>query len=478
MKVKSDLKILSFLIVIFAFKTVWAQDGRGVSFEEDNGSIFAEDIIPEPAPLFTDEVFPIPDKDSVRVRLKKLSKNYKIPLTYNNTVYSFVHYFTVRNREYSKMVLRRKNLYFPIFERILKEYNMPDELKYLAIVESGLNPRARSRAGAVGLWQFVPATGESLNLKIDDYLDDRQDPEKSTRAACTYLKYLYNKFGQWELALAAYNCGPTATAKAVQRARSKKDFWEIYYNLPRETRSYVPQFIAIAYMVNYAEEHNLYPDYEEKVPEHNTIYTEQYINLEILADKLGICLEDILKLNPVITKNVVPSYAKNFPLKVPAYTYAFLMDNYCAIMDTASIRGSEELINEINPHSEKATTRASFTHIVKKGEVLQKIAAKYNVSVAEVKKWNNLSSSQLNYGQKLVIFKDSYQKNEDKKSTLSSVSKSSTPNSTSNKNTYYVQPGDTLWSISQRLEIPLSKLKKLNKLKTNELKAGQKLILS
>ena len=463
-----------YILIALLHSNIFAQDATGTSFEQDKGSIYAEEVLPVPAPLFTNETFPLPDKDSVKLRLKKLGKGMDIPLTYNNTIYSFIHYFTVRNRDYSRMVLKRKDVYFPIFERILKENNMPDELKYLSIVESGLNPRARSRAGAVGLWQFVPATGESLDLKIDYYFDDRQDPEKSTRAACAYLKYLYSKFGQWELALAAYNCGPTATMRAVKQSRSRRDFWDVYYHLPRETRSYVPQFIAIAYMINHANDHNLMPDYYENIAEHNIIYTDQYINLEVLARQLEICVEDIQKLNPILTKNVVPAYCKNFPLKIPAEKYAILMEKYCAIMDSCLKSGNEELINEINPFSEKASTRASFTHVVKRGEILNKIAVKYKVSLKELKNWNNLSNPALRYGQKLVIWKEGYQKNEDKKLLIANKKHKSLKT----KKTYYVQPGDTLWGISQKADIPISKLKKLNKLKGNEVKPGQKLMLA
>ncbi len=184
---------------------IQAQDGEEINQIPDNGPVVTDNSIPESAPLLFDETVPLPDKDSIRIRLKKLSQSTQIPLTYNNAVVSFISYFTVRNREYSKMVLRRKDTYFPVFERILKEYGMPDELKYLSIVESGLNPRARSRADAVGLWQFVPATGASLNLKSDWYIDERQDPEKSTVAACKYLKYLYDRFGQ------CYTCFFTST---------------------------------------------------------------------------------------------------------------------------------------------------------------------------------------------------------------------------------------------------------------------------
>lgn len=472
MKFSNILKFFCTFSIALIVGVVFGQDEEDIINIPDNGMVVVDETIPQPAPLVVDEVFPLPDKDSVRIRLKKLSKNTQIPLTYNQTVYSFIHYFTVRNREYSKMVLRRRDLYFPIFEKVLKEMDLPDELKYLSIVESGLNPRARSRAGAVGLWQFVPSTGKYYGLDSDWYSDDRQDPYQSTVAACKYLKYLYERFGQWELALAAYNCGPTATARAVKNCRNKKDFWEVYYHLPRETRSYVPQFIAVTYMFNYSDYYKLTPDYFEALEEHLTIHTDQYVNLEILAQKLGICVEDIHKLNPTLTKSVVPGYYKNFKLKLPARCYPTLAENYCSIMDTCSIKGSEDLINEVNPFSEKATTRANSTHVVKKGEVLQAIAKKYGVTTKELMAWNNLSSTQLKYGQKLTIWKAGYQKNEDKKELARSTIK--LPN---NQKVYYVQPGDTLWSISQKTAVPLTELKKINNLKSNQVKPGQKLII-
>lgn len=451
---------------------IHAQDDEKSLAPPETGVAIGDNTVPEATPLFFDEPVPMPDKDSIRIRLKKLSKTTQIPLTYNNTVYSFISYFAVRNREYSKMVMRRTEAYFPTFERILKENGMPDELKYLSIVESGLNPRARSRAGAVGLWQFVHATGTSMNLKIDWYLDERQDPEKSTLAACKYLKYLYNRFGQWELALAAYNCGPTATARAVKACRNKRDFWEVYYHLPRETRSYVPQFIAVTYLMNHSKEHNLLADYFEDYSDYHTLYTDQYVNLEVLARQLEICVEDIQKLNPVLTKSAVPAYLKNFPLRIPSSRYHVLMNNYCSIMDSCSKLGNDELITEVNPFSEKASTRASFTHIVRKGEIIGNIASKYHISVKEMMAWNNLSSNRLKYKQRLVIWKEGYQKNEDKRQIARIETKPF-----KSKKTYMVQSGDTLWGISQKADIPLSKLKKLNKLRGNEVKPGQKLLI-
>jgi membrane-bound lytic murein transglycosylase D len=472
MKVKLNHIIFVLFIALQSMTgLVHAQDLETIM--DDCKPIIVDNAVPEPAPLFLEENVPMLDKDSIKARLKKIQKD--IPLSYNNAITSFIHYFTIRNREYSRMVLRRKDTYFPIFEKILKENNMPDELKYLSIVESGLNPRARSRAGAVGLWQFVPNTGKYYKLGIDSYIDDRSDPVKSTQAACEYLRYLHDMFDNWELALAAYNCGPGNVRKAIKASRHKRDFWEIYYNLPRETRSYVPQFIAISYLMNYNKEHNLFADYYENISNHHTIYTDQYVNLDVMAKFLDICPEDLQRLNPTLLRNRVPSYAKNFPLKIPAEKIHILMSNYCTIMDSCSVFGNEELIDEVNPFSERSTNRNTLVYVVKRGDVLGKIARKYHVSVSELKTWNHLISNTLKYGQKLTLWKEGRQKNDDKKLVAEVSSKNQFKG---RKQVYLVQPGDTLWSISQKAEISMAKLKKMNKLKSDDVKPGQKLILS
>ena len=240
-----------------------------------------------------------------------------IPLTYNNTVSGFIDYFTVRNRDYTRSMQRKKDLYFPLFERKLAQYNLPDELKYLAIIESALNPRAVSRARAVGLWQFMSGTGRYMGLHLDWYIDERMDPEKSTDAACRYLKQLYSIFGNWELALAAYNSGPGTVRKAVRRSGYKKSFWEIYPHLPRETRAYVPQYIAIIYAMNYAEHHNLLEVAREEVLPFDTIVVKQFVHFESLAKLTGTCLEDLQKLNPAAHRNALPDNGRAHILKMP-----------------------------------------------------------------------------------------------------------------------------------------------------------------
>ncbi len=213
----------------------------------------------------------IPADDTPELISDRLSCLKTIPLTYNSKVHGFIEYFTVRDRDYTRSMLRKKDLYFPLFEKYLKQYNIPEELKYLSIIESALSPRAVSRARAVGLWQFMSGTGKYFGLRNDWYFDDRMDPEKATDAACRYLSQLYSIFGDWQLALAAYNSGPGTVRLAIRRSGYKKTFWEVYPHLPRETRSYVPQFIAMIYAMNFTTEHNIFEDSREEIIPHDTI---------------------------------------------------------------------------------------------------------------------------------------------------------------------------------------------------------------
>ena len=255
------------------------------------------------------------DPELIRDRLTCIEQT--IPLVYNERIHAFINYFTVKDREYTRLMVRRKNLYFPLFEKYLAKYGLPDELKYLSIIESGLNPRAISRARAVGLWQFMSATGRYYGLNNDWYIDDRMDPEKATEAACRYLRDLYRMFNDWELALAAYNTGPGNVKRAIRRSGYQRSFWEIYPNLPRETRSYVPQFVAIIYAMNYLDEHNFLVDGEEMLPTYDTIQVSKFLHFETFATLTGACLEDLQRLNPSIQRNAIPETSKVYTLYVP-----------------------------------------------------------------------------------------------------------------------------------------------------------------
>ena len=406
-------------------------------------------------------------------RLSCLEK--KMPLHYNDKIHAFINYFTVRDREYTKMVVRRKNLYFPLFEKYLAKYNLPDELKYLAIIESGLNPRAISRVRAVGLWQFMSATGKYYGLDNDWYVDERMDPEKSTDAACRYLRDLYRMFNDWELALAAYNTGPGNVRKAIRKSGYKKGFWEIYPNLSRETRSYVPQFVAIIYTMNYLEEHNFFDEGQEMLVRSDTLQVKSFVNFETLATLTGSCLEDLQKLNPSVQRNAIPETGRMHVMRIPVTAKEQLVENRIVILDSVSKVGKKEL--EVLAKTMRSTTNTGdrIVYKVRSGDVLGSIAMRHRVKVSDIRKWNNLKGDVIRTGQRLNI----WVRGNGSGAIASSSKKPTTPaKKLSGSKTYIVQPGDTLWDITKKFSgLTIEKLKSLNKLSNNRIQPGQKLIV-
>ncbi len=426
--------------------------------------------------------------DTDRLIEQRLSKIHnKVPLHYNKKVKGFIDYFAVRNKNYLSTMERRKNLYFPIFEEALKRWNLPDELKYLPIVESGLNPMAISRAGAAGPWQFMPASGREMGLIVTDYIDERLDIYKSTEAACKFLSRLYRAFGDWELALASYNCGPGVVKRAIRQS-GKHTFWSIYDYLPSETRSYVPQFVAVTYGMNYLEEYNIVADSILYPMETDTILIRQFVNLHVLCDKLNLCYEDFVKLNPAIRTNILPDNI-NYPIRLPREKkLEYLLNRHeiheCINVSTEPV---EVATNDRRKTSSGAVAyRQKIVHTVKSGEVLGKIASKYGVSVTQLKTWNQLKTTNIRIGQKLVIYKIKYSNPAPaQKTTVASkgtynTQKTATVTTQSGTPKYhYVQPGDTLWTISKKYGgISIDKIKQLNNIKGDTIKVGQKLILS
>jgi membrane-bound lytic murein transglycosylase D len=394
-----------------------------------------------------------------------------IELSYNSKVHAFIDYFTVRDRDYTKMVLRRRDLYFPLFEKKLKEYNLPDELKYLSIIESGLNPRAMSVARAVGLWQFMSGTGKYFGLHNDWFMDDRMDPEKATDAACRYLSQLYSIFHNWHLALAAYNSGPGTVRWAVRRSGYKKTFWEIYPFLPRETRSYVPQYIAIIYAVNYADEHNIHEDQREETIPYDTISLNRFLHLDTFAKLTGTCVEDLQMLNPHFKRNAVPEDGKLRAIKVPKSSKEILTQNRKIILDSAAA-GKKELETLAKATGDFTYGRDRNIYYVRNGDVLGTIAQRFGVSVRNLREWNNLRGNLIRVGQRLIIWANSSVKANQPAFNTSSVQYPE------DARTYIVLPGDTLRDISRKVPgISVERLKSLNNLKANKLQPGQKLIV-
>lgn len=405
-----------------------------------------------------------------------------IRLTYNDRIHAFINYFTIKDRDYTKMVLRRKDLYFPLFEKYLAQYGLPDELKYLSIVESGLNPRAVSRAQAVGLWQFMSATGRHFGLHNDWYVDDRMDPEKSTEAACKYLAELYRMFNDWELALAAYNSGPGNVRKAIRRSGYKKDFWEIYKYLPRETRAYLPQFIAIMYTLNYTENHNLYETPEPALVAHDTLLVNHFLQFETFATLTGASMDDMTKLNPSVLRKAIPETGRQYVIRVPLSAKENLMLNRTFILDSASKVGKKELEALAKNTLGSTYGRELVVYRVRSGDVLGKIAERYHVRVGDIKNWNRLSSNTIRVSQRLNIWVLPSNRDYSAPVVASKTSKPSPqiqiPLPGPDSKIYTVQQGDTLWDISRKFEgLTIEKLKTLNNLTSTKLQPGQQLII-
>lgn len=466
----------------------------------------------------------------VRERLASLQKT--IPLPYHKTIHGFIDYFTFRKASYIKTQLERQPIYFTLYERMLAKYGLPDELKYLSMVESALNPRAVSRSGAGGLWQFMPGTGRELRLYQDEYVDERMEPVKSTEAACQYLRDLYNTFGDWELAMAAYNCGPGAVKRAMRRSGGDT-FWTIYDALPKETRSYVPLFVAHVYMLNYANDHGIVAEELEYPIPFDTIQVNGYLNVPTLARLSGMSVVDLQKLNPHLTTGILPDYTHNFMLRLPSEQFDHFAAHRRAILDSATklpgrldhvlladgetVRYNTEKhdrlpapADESAPAPEavlKAADKAAavaavnqpdndddietvvkrkpskLVYVVRRKDNLADIADRFNVEVYDLKRWNHLRSTRLHTGQKMVMYREAAE------TRVERLAQQGTPKAirktelavrakTYKPRYHFVQDGDTLWNIAQRYGgIPIDRLKKLNKIHGNSLRPGQKLIV-
>lgn len=453
--------------------------------------------------------------ETIAERLAQLESS--VPLHYNKDVQAFIEYFTVRKREFTQRVLDHQSFYFPVFEAEFKAQQMPMELKYLSVVESGLNPRAVSRAGAVGLWQFMPYTGKEQGLYQDGFVDERMDIYKSTQAACAYLKKLYGMFSDWELALAAYNCGPGAVRRAIRRSGNRTSFWEIYPHLPRETRSYVPIYVAVTYVMNFHRDYRFAIDAPVPHVASDTVHITQTIDLKLLATELDVPFEHIQTLNPHLKRNLVPAHPKNYPLRLPLEKAAVLREYKPDMLLVASQKAAPpEAALDISalaaslppqPKDTKAEARRQaaasvagrqkLMHTVASGDVLGSIAEIYDVGVGELRRWNNLRGNGIRAGQRIAVWVQQHTASRLKSETAGlktgagrnmaaipatkalPVAKGGKNPLTAKPRTgiYEVQPGDTLWSISRNQGVPVETIKKLNKLKSNDLQAGQKLIV-
>lgn len=434
--------------------SLWKQDSMWAveqfSFQEieaDTFSLNKFNYNKNDIPIFSDSM--------LNARLQILDEKTPFQLTYNRHVKNQIDIYSKRYRRHVSTMLGKANYYFPLFEEVLDQYDLPLEFKYLAVVESALKPHARSRSAATGLWQFMYTTGKIYDLNVTSYTDDRSDPLKSTIAACEYFTFLYKMFNDWELVLAAYNGGPGYVSRAMAKY-GVDNYWSLRPFLRRETQNYVPKFIAVNYIMNYSSEHNIYPiTYPYTQAFTDTITVSQSISFDFLQEILGVDMEVLRELNPIYKRDLI---------SVPKNKKALLT---LPIDKLSLFIANQDTIYSLSSFSQKqyVSIDESVTHRVKQGEFLGKIATKYNSTVSQIMKWNNLTSTNLKIGQKLVVYVDPSFAPKKVKQRVSPSIKDTT--------TYTIKKGDTLWRIAQRFEgVSSFDLERLNNISAKDLKPG------
>ncbi len=423
--------------------------------------------------------------DSVyRERITDMSLQSPFEYVYNTEVRNFIDLYAYRKRGLTERILGLSQIYFPLFEEQLDKYQMPLELKYLAVIESALNPIANSRAGAKGLWQFMYGTWKVYGLKISSYVDDRFDPIKSTIAACEHLTDLYNIYGNWSLALAAYNSGAGNVNKAIRRSGGAKNFWIIQKYLPKETRSYVPAFIAASYVMTYASEHHISPvDPGILFYEIDTVIVRNPISFDQLSEMLNIPLVEIQFLNPAYKKGIIPATCDNpYVLRLRKQKIADFINNESALYCYKTKKGMErDSLQSLVYYNTRETTE----YVVKKGETIGSIAKKFHMSVADVKSLNNLQKSYVKPKQRLFVFSGPPKGKAPEKLAVSTPPPADSNSKTAEPvvetpqviTTHTVKKGETLNKISVMYGITVDNLVKWNNLTSHNIIIGQKLKL-
>lgn len=375
------------------------------------------------------DINPYFEKSVYRDRLNRIP--CVMEMTYNNVVQKYIDQYTGRLRHSVSYILGASNFYIPIFEDALCFYQIPLELKYLPVIESAFNPRARSRVGAMGLWQFMPATGKRYGLAINSLVDERCDPIKASYAAARYLKDLYDIFGDWTLVIAAYNCGPGNINKAIHRSGGERDFWKIYPYLPRETRGYVPAFIAANYVMNYYGDHNILPMRASVPANTDTIVVSRDVELDRIASLCNIDIHELKMLNPQYSTNLVPGYKMNCTLRLPQKQLMAFIDLQDSIytqsdreMAQTQTGSDDEEVTEPNTrvgrsssyssrrsNGRSSRSRRSSRHsrgrgksvTIRSGQTLSEIAEKNHTTVAKLRRLNGIKGSNIRSGKKLRV---------------------------------------------------------------------------
>ncbi len=409
--------------------------------------------------------------DSVlAARIDSLNNETTIELAFNRQVKNYIHLYANKKRDLTSRILGLAEIYFPLFEEHLDRYDIPLEMKYLAVVESALNPTAGSHAGAKGLWQFMYGTGKVYGLKVTSLIDERYDPYEATIAACEHFNDLYDIYGDWSLVMAAYNSGAGNVNKAIRRAGGVKSYWAIWPFLPRETRGYVPAFIAVYYTMTHAAEHNLYPVHPGILyNEIDTVSVHDVLSFDQVNEMLGLPMEQIKLLNPIYKKGIIPyKDGSRFVLRLPREYIGDFINNEQALYAYKTKAGTEKekLLAEIKKAQERTI------HVVRSGENLGTIARRYHVYVSQLKAWNNLRGSTIYPRQRLVVY-PSARYNPNAAPTASTSSASPAPGGT-----HTVRSGENLGLIAKKYGCSVSQLKTWNNLSRSTIHPGQKLIVS
>ncbi len=402
----------------------------------------------------------------LKQRLKELDARTPFKVEYNESLESVIKQYLKNRRGTLERLMGLSEYYFPMFEQELDRNNLPLELKYLAVIESALNPKAQSRVGATGLWQFMFTTGKMFGLDVSSYVDERSDPIMATEAACKYLKSLNNSFNDWDLALAAYNSGPGNVSKAIRRSGGKTNYWHLRKYLPRETAGYVPAFLATMYIFEYAEELGFKKN-GPRIPyvTTDTIKVKQQITLDQVSKLTNVDKDELEFLNPSYKLGIIPVIKdENYMLRLPLTAIGTFVNNENAIYAFAEEeqKEAEDPMPELFEQPEKVRYR------VRRGDYLGKIADRYGVGVSQIKNWNGMRSSTVRVGQNLIIYP--------KKSSKDIASSAPVSNNTTSEKTYTVRNGDSLWSISQKFPgVSVQNIKKWNDISGTNLKPGTKL---
>ncbi|MFA8435717.1 MAG: transglycosylase SLT domain-containing protein [Marinifilaceae bacterium] len=400
-------------------------------------------------PVYSDSVY--------AMRLRKLDVQSPIKLDFKPIVRNYIEAYMVRNREKTARIHGRSELYFPLFEEYLDRYNLPLELKYLSVIESALDPKAKSRSGALGLWQFMYNASKMFDLRITSYIDERMDPARATEAACKYFQYLYRIFGDWQLAIAAYNGGPGVVRDAIQKAGGKTDFWAISPYLPDQTRKYVPAFIAANYVMNYPRQHNLIPE-KVKFSYHrvDAVQVDKELSFEKVSEVLQVPIDVIRELNPIYKRDFIPESELPARFTLPVEKVGEFIDFERSVY---AQKKPEKKYLELQKELSSTEGKYCIIHKVQRGEYFHKIAMKYSCTIHNIREWNKLENNKLYVGQRLKVWIFPTD------TVVAKPSRETVPRKRKFL-IYQVQKGDNLQIIADRFKIPsVNDIKRANGLK-------------